>query len=284
MDTKRLILIAGLGVAALVVFTQAKKLGAPAPAAPVQSAAPVIQKVEYVKVLVAAQNLSLGSRLNEAAIEWKQWPAEAVSPAFISNDLRPSADAELINAIVRSPIVQGEPINEGKLVKAGDSGVMAALLRPGMRAVTTRISVDTAAGGFIQPGDRVDIILTQTIQRDRTGNTQQGGNQRVFVSDTVFENVHVLAIDQTFSTSPESGASTIGSTATFEMSQEDAELLQEVVAKGDLSLTLRGIRNSRAKAATTATFDKEKKEEEDTGSILTVYRGGQPQQVAVRGN
>lgn len=281
MDTKRLIMIAGLGAAALVVFTQAKKLGAPAPAAPVKAAAPVIQKVEYVKVLVAAQNLQLGSRLNEAAFEWKQWPAEAVSPAFISNDLRPNADAELLNAIVRSPIVQGEPINEGKLVKAGESGVMAALLRPGMRAVTTRISVDTAAGGFIQPGDRVDIILTQTIQRDNSVNTQNS-NQRVYVSDTIFENVHVLAIDQTFSTSAESGATKIGSTATFEMSQADSELLQEAVAKGDLSLTLRGIRNSRAKAPTTATFDKEKANE--TGSILTVYRGGRPQQVAIRGN
>lgn len=280
MDTKRLILIAGLGVAALVVFTQAKKLGAPGPVAPIKAAAPVIQKVEYVKVLVAAQNLPLGSRLNEAALEWKQWPAEAVSPAFISNDLRPTADAELLNSIVRSPIVQGEPINEGKLVKAGEAGVMAALLRPGMRAVTTRISVDTAAGGFIQPGDRVDIILTQTIQRTQTGNTQTA-NQRVHVSDTVFENVHVLAIDQTFNTTAESGASTIGSTATFEMSQEDAELLQEVVAKGDLSLTLRGIRNSRAKAPTTAKFNKEK--EEDEQSVLTVYRGGQPQQVAIRG-
>jgi len=177
MDTKRLILIAGLGVAALVVFTQAKKLGTPAPAAPTKIAAPVIQKVEYVKVLVAAQNLSLGARLTEAAYEWKQWPAEAVSPAFISNDLRPNADAELLNAIVRTPIVLGEPINEAKLVKAGESGVMAALLKPGMRAVTTRISVDTAAGGFIQPGDRVDIILTQTIQRNRNAGTQ--GNQRV---------------------------------------------------------------------------------------------------------
>lgn len=279
MDTKRLILIGGLAVAALVVFTQAKKLGTPAPAAPIKAAAPVIQKVEYVKVLVAAQNLGLGARLNEAAYEWKQWPKEAVSPAFISNDIRPNADAELLNAIVRTPIVMGEPINEGKLVKAGESGVMAALLKPGMRAVTTRISVDTAAGGFIQPGDRVDIILTQTIQRNRNAGNQQG-NQRVFVSDTVFQNVHVLAIDQTFSTSAESGAARIGSTATFEMSQADSELLQEAVAKGDLSLTLRGIRNSRARAATTATF---KKEEEDKQSILTVYRSGQPQQVAIVG-
>jgi len=280
MDTKRLILIAGLGVAAFIVFTQAKKLGAPAPVVATQAPAPVIQKVEYVKVLVAAKNLPLGSRLNEAAFEWKQWPAEAVSPAFISNDLRPNAGSELINAIVRSQIVEGEPINEGKLVKSGESGVMAALLRPGMRAVTTRISVDTAAGGFIQPGDRVDIILTQSVQRTRTDGNQ-GTNQRIYISDTVFQNVHVLAIDQTFSTSSESGASKIGSTATFEMSQKDAELLQQAVAKGDLTLTLRGIRNSRAIAPSTATFDKEEGEEKQ--SILTVYRGGQPQQVAIRG-
>ena len=280
MDTKRLILIAGLGVAAFIVFTQAKKLGTPAPVVAAKAPAPIIQKVEYVKVLVAAKNLPLGSRLNEAAFEWKQWPAEAVSPAFISNDLRPNADAELLNAIVRSPIVEGEPINEGKLVKSGESGVLAALLRPGMRAVTTRISVDTAAGGFIQPGDRVDVILTQSVQRTRTDGSQ-GANQRIYISDTVFENVHVLAIDQTFSTSAESGASKIGSTATFEMSQKDAELLQQAVAKGDLTLTLRGIRNSRATAPTTATFDKEETEEEQ--SILTVYRGGQPQQVAIRG-
>ncbi|WP_051279834.1 Flp pilus assembly protein CpaB [Hellea balneolensis] len=180
MDTKRLILIAGLGLAAVVVFTQAKKLGTPPPVAPVKAAAPIIQKVEYVKVLVAAQNLPLGSRLSEAAFEWKQWPAEAVSPAFISNDLRPNADAELLNSIVRSPIVVGEPINEGKLVKSGESGVMAALLKPGMRAVTTRISVDTAAGGFIQPGDRVDLILTQAVQRN-LNNTNQTGNQRVYI-------------------------------------------------------------------------------------------------------
>lgn len=281
MDTKRLILIAGLGVAALVVFTQAKKLGAPAPVVPTLTAAPIVQKVEYVKVLVASQNLPLGTRLNEAAFEWKKWPAEALSPAFISNDLRPTADAELLNAIVRSPIVEGEPINEGKLVKAGESGVMAALLKPGMRAVTTRISVDTAAGGFIQPGDRVDIILTQTVQRSLDASNN-GSNQRIYISDTVFENVHVLAIDQTFSTSAESGASKIGSTATFEMSPEDAELLQETVAKGDLTLTLRGIRNSRAKATTSATIIE--KEESVTQSILTVYRGGQPQQVAIRGN
>ena len=277
MDKRRIMLIAGLAVAAVVVFTQVKKLGTPPPVQAPVALKPIIQKVEYVDVLVATTNLSLGSRVSEQSVKWKQWPAEALSPALISNDLRPQAIDELKSAIVRSPILEGEPISESKLVKAGSSGVMAALLKPGMRAVTTRISVDTAAGGFIQPGDRVDIILTQTVQSNNSG----GSSQRQFIADTIFENVHVLAIDQTYSTGAEGGAAVIGSTATFEMSQEDAELLQQSVSKGDLSLTLRGIVRSGARAISTAKTVKEKPAE--TESSLTVYRGGQPQQVAIRG-
>jgi len=279
MDKRRTILIAGLAVAAIVVFTQVKRLGAPAPVQQVAAPEQVIQKVEYVDVLVAAQNIALGSRISEQSVQWKQWPAEALTPALISNNVRPQAIEELNRAIVRSPILEGEPISESKLVKAGSSGVMAALLKPGMRAVTTRISVDTAAGGFIQPGDRVDIILTQTVQPNRIGAGTQN-NQRLFVADTIFENVHVLAIDQTYSTGVEGGASVIGSTATFEMSQQDAELLQQSVSKGDLSLTLRGIVRSGVQAASAA---KTEKKQVETESTLTVYRGGQPQQVAIRG-
>ena len=279
MDKKRTILIAGLAVAAIVVFTQVKKLGTPVPVQQTATPTQVIQKVEYVDVLVAANNISLGSRISEQSVRWKQWPAEAITPALISSDVRPQAIEELERAIVRSPILEGEPISESKLVKAGSSGVMAALLKPGMRAVTTRISVDTAAGGFIQPGDRVDIILTQTVQSNRIGGGGQT-NQRLFVADTIFENVHVLAIDQTYSTGVEGGASVIGSTATFEMSQGDAELLQQSVSKGDLSLTLRGIVRSGVRAASAA---KTEKKQVETESTLTVYRGGQPQQVAIRG-
>lgn len=278
MDNKRILLIAGLGLAAVVVFTQVKKLGAPAPVQQVAAPKPVIQKVEYVDVLVATQNMSLGSRVSDQTVKWKQWPAEALTPSLISIDSRPSAIEDLERAIVRSPILEGEPISENKLIKAGGSGVMAALLKPGMRAVTTRISVDTAAGGFIQPGDRVDIILTQAVQSQNPLASQS--NQRIFSADTIFENVHVLAIDQTYSTGIEGGATVIGSTATFEMSQEDAELLQQSVSKGDLSLTLRGIIRSNAPARSAA---KNEKEEVETASALTVYRGGQPQQVAIRG-
>ena len=272
MDKRRIMLIAGLAVAAVVVFTQVKKLGTPPPVQAPVALKPIIQKVEYVDVLVATTNLSLGSRVSEQSVRWKQWPAEALSPALISNDLRPQAIDELKSAIVRSPILEGEPISESKLVKAGSSGVMAALLKPGMRAVTTRISVDTAAGGFIQPGDRVDIILTQTVQSNNSG----GSSQRQFIADTIFENVHVLAIDQTYSTGAEGGAAVIGSTATFEMSQEDAELLQQSVSKGDLSLTLRGIVRSGARAISTAKTVKEKPAETESSLTCLLYTSPSP--------
>ena len=278
MDSKRLILAAGLGLAAIVVFTQVKKLNAPAPQTSAPAPKVVVQEVEYVDVLVAATNLRLGSRITEESVRWQQWPAEALTPSLISRNIREEAITEVSKAIVRSPMVAGEPINEAKLVKAGKSGVMAALLKPGMRAVTTRISVDTAAGGFIQPGDRVDIILTQSLQQDNAG--AQGGSQRVYVSETIFENVHVLAIDQTFSNSVDGGAAVIGSTATFEMSPDDSELLQESVSKGDLSLTLRGIIGSGAVAQSRA---KTTKEEVEAPASMTVYRAGQPQQVAIKG-
>ena len=278
MDSKRLILAAGLGLAAIVVFTQVKKLNAPAPQTSAPAPKVVVEKVEYVDVLVAATNLRLGSRITEESVRWQQWPAEALTPSLISRNIREEAITEVSKAIVRSPMVAGEPINEAKLVKAGKSGVMAALLKPGMRAVTTRISVDTAAGGFIQPGDRVDIILTQSLQQDNAG--AQGGSQRVYVSETIFENVHVLAIDQTFSNSVDGGAAVIGSTATFEMSPDDSELLQESVSKGDLSLTLRGIIGSGAVAQSRA---KTTKEEVEAPASMTVYRAGQPQQIAIKG-
>jgi len=121
--------------------------------------------------------------------------------------------------------------------------------------------------------------LTQTVQPDQISSGRQT-NQRLFIADTIFENVHVLAIDQTYSTGVEGGASVIGSTATFEMSQQDAELLQQSVSKGDLSLTLRGIVRSGVRAASAA---KTEKKQVETESTLTVYRGGQPQQVAIRG-
>jgi len=278
MDIKRLLLAGGLCVAAFIVFTQVKKLSTPVKVEVPTVAAPVVERVQYVDVLVATSEVPFGSRLSERHMRWKQWPAEAVSGDFISNRDNPQAITEFTGGVARSVIYEGEPISARKIIMPGNKGLMAALLTPGMRAVTTRISVDTAAGGFIQPGDHVDIILTSIAPRPliQTRSTTQ-----TYVAKTIFEDVRVLAIDQTFSSTSETGATVIGSTATFEMSQGDAEILQQSSSQGDLTLTLRPMGSSSTGRAAKSHARIERNDEEV--SSLTVYRNGQPQQVAVTG-
>lgn len=277
MDTRRILLIGGLGVAALIIFSVVRNLGAPqAPTEPVEPT--VVETVQYADILVATQDVPFGSRLLEGMMEWKQWPQEALNEAYIQQSNEPQAILDLVGAVVRSPIYAGEPVTGQQIVKAGDKGLMAALLNPGMRAVTTPISIESAAGGFIQPGDYVDIILTSRVQDNN--NAFQNIRTERFVSTTIFENVHVLAIDQQHITLPENGATILGSTATFQLSQSDAEILQQAAQQGDLTLTLRGLSESRSGYVQSAAKIKQEKNE---SSVISVYRNGTASQVAIRG-
>jgi len=276
MDRRRLLIIVLLIILAPIMFFFLRNMGTknvqPAQTV-VQAPTEIVDRVEYTDVLVASSDISFGSRLSEGNLSWKQWPAEAAQGNFITKDNKPQALAEMTGGVVRSDIFAGEPITTRKVVMPGERSVMSALIRPGMRAAAARISVDTAAGGFIQPGDHVDIILTSSV----TGLT--GGGSKRYVSETIFENVRVLAIDQTFSTSEENGASVIGSTATFEMTQTDAELLSQSVAQGDISLILRPMGRAGAPGKSHSSIKKNSNEQ----SSLTIIRNGQPTQVAIRG-
>lgn len=286
MDSSKLIKVAILGGTALVLWFAIQKFAAPSQTNTAE-VAPVVEQVEYVEVLIANANIPLGTRITADHLSWKPWPKENVRPTLITNEEsdRPEAIQELEGSIVRAEIFEGEPINEAKLVRAGDSGVMAAMLSPGMRAVTTRISVETAAGGFIQPGDRVDIIITEKFNLQNNNSGAQGSTgiirDEVNIANILFENVQVLAIDQTYATDPEGEAYVIGSTATFELSPSDATLLQEAQSSGEISLALRGLNSSRMSAPSAA--KRTVYEEEAPPSDLVVYRSGEPQRVAIRG-
>lgn len=156
--------------------------------------------------------------------------AEAARQAIMKDPGGPIA--ALQGAIVKEPIFANEPVTDRKLVRAGQSGFLAVVLQPGMRAMAVPVSVETAAGGFILPGDRVDVLLSRQI-----GSGQNGGVAQ-FASETVMRNVRVLAVDQT--TAPVNGAqAVVGAVATVEVSAEDAEELNLAQAQGDLSLVLR---------------------------------------------
>jgi len=281
MDTKRIILLGVLGVVAFGGFLQLKKLSKPAPTPPpaMPQSPTVVSEVNYVDILVATTDIPMGSRISSTEnIAWKKWPAEALTPNLIDSDTRQGALEELDTAVARTAIYAGEPIVQRKVVLSGERGQMSALLKPGMRAIATRISVDSAAGGFIQPGDRVDVVLTTQIKNDLPG--QSGGNNE-YLATTIFENVHILAIDQTYGDTPEEQATVVGSTALLELSQSDSEILVEAQSKGDLSLTLRGLENRRPGFIPSAATTGRKK----TGGVtsMTIYRNGQTQQVAIQG-
>jgi pilus assembly protein CpaB len=279
VDRKRLILIVVLIGLMFVVFTTLRGMNTGSTVVEPEVRT-VVEQVDYTQVLSVAEPMSKGDRVRDGDLKWIDWPTEAVTQALITNDpaAEVSAMESLVGALVRETLTPGDPLVMSRFIQAGDAGIMAALLNPGMRAVTVRISVDTASGGFIQPGDKVDIILQETLQPDSEFG---GSTQPEFIAATIFDNVTVLAIDQSFSNNPEGGAAIPGSTATLELSPRDAERITVAQVRGDLSLVLRGFSGSAARAPTRASNPTET--EKDVPP-LTIYRSGAAQTVAVRGN
>jgi pilus assembly protein CpaB len=210
-------------------------------------------KVETVEVLVAKSDIPMGQALSPAEIQWQTWPASASTGNFIRKNNRPKAVEDLSGMIARVPFVAGEPIREAKLVDAKGSGFMAAILPTGMRAVSTQISPETGAGGFILPNDHVDVILTR---RD-TDKDKAAGGAESRTSETVLTNIRVLAIDQ--SVEEKNGQKVVvGKTATLELTPGQAETLVLSQQIGTLSLALRSV--------TDASQDDKKPVDEETSN------------------
>ena len=275
MDIKKILLIGGLGLVAVVGFLQLQKMGQPT-APMVQETQQVVKEisvVDYVDVLVAKRDIPLGSRLTREMIAWKKWPAEALNKTLIDNQSQPDALVKFAGAVSKTAIYKGEPIMNRKVVHPGERGQMSALLKPGMRAIAIRINVETAAGGFIQPGDRVDLVLTTKAPGTAFG-------QANYVSKTIFENVGVLAIGKVYNNTSEGTAYVSGSTAVLELSQTDAEILTEAQSRGDISLALRGLDRRTGPVPSAA---KTRSQRSSAGASVTVYRNGQAKQVAIQG-
>lgn len=178
-------LLAG-GAAAYLALQQQPSVPATEPAA-IVAAAPepqtITQIVEEpkVQVLVARTPISVGQRLTPATIEWVEWPEDTTRADFVTQTTAPDAIEDMSGAVARYEFFPGEPIREVKLARA-DRGFLSAVLDPGTRGVSVNVSAESAAGGFILPNDRVDVVLTSSI----------GSKQ---VSTTILDNVRVLAIN-----------------------------------------------------------------------------------------
>jgi len=239
-------LIAGSGAAYLALNLQSVSK-------PETAAAPV---VEMTEVLVASANIPTGTSLSERNVRWQSWPIEATNDAFISKDSQIDVIADLTGTVVRSQFYDGEPIREGKLARA-ESGFMSAILPTGMRAVAVRVSAQTSAGGFILPNDRVDVILTDEQP------AVDGRGKREIISYTLFQNIRVLAIDQTVE-EQEGERVVVGKTATLELDPSQVETIAAAEEGGSLSLSLRSVED-----ADDLQITKRKR-----SGIVKVYRAG----------
>jgi pilus assembly protein CpaB len=224
---------------------------------PVVVQAPVI-KADTTDVLVAKSDIPMGQTVTTEDLQWQSWPSSTASSSFILKNSRANAVTELTGSIARSPFLAGEPIRETKLVKGNGSGFMAAILPSGMLAISTEISPETGAGGFILPNDRVDVLMTR-----RQKNPDSNGPD-IIQSDIVLRDVRVLAIDQTVE--EKNGQKVVvGRTATLELKPRDAETLTRSRQGGTLTLGLRSLVDAN-KARKPDTPD-------DSESLVTVYRG-----------
>ncbi len=197
------------------------------------SPAPVIEKEPTINVLVAAANMPVGSRLTDASMKWINWPKAGAAPGFITEETRPQAMKELAGSIVRLPMFEGEPIRPEKIADASNR-IMSSLLPAGKRAVATDITVSTGAGGFILPNDRVDVIMV---------NKADGTSYK---TQTVLSNVRVLAIDQNIQEQDDGTKSVIGTTATLELTPDQAKVIAVAQQMADrLTLSLRSVADAQ---------------------------------------
>src|SRR6266516_1689676 len=229
MYTARIVvLIIALVAGGLAAYLVRGSDSTPAPVAPVA-------QLPTVDVLVAKVDIGLGQSVTPENLQWQTWPAATASNNFIRRSERPEATKEVTGSIARSPFIAGEPIRDPKLVKANGSGFMAAILPTGMRAISTAISAETGAGGFILPNDRVDVILSK-----REKNPDRSGPADIVVSEIILANVRVLAIDQA-PKEKDGQSALVGKTVTLELKPEQAETLARSRQTGTLTLALRSI-------------------------------------------
>jgi len=239
MNTARIVvLVIALGAGGVAAYLASGYDNKPAPALP------VAEKLPTVEVLVAKNDIQLGQAVKAEDLQWQTWPSTTASSAFIRRDSRPEAQTQIAGSIARVPLMQGEPIREQKLVRAEGSGFMAAILPSGMRAVSTEISAETGAGGFILPNDRVDIVLTRRLKNPDGANGATGGNDLI-LSEVILSNIRVLAIDQAPKEKDGQNA-VLGKTVTLELKPDQVATLSASRQGGTLTLALRSIADANA--------------------------------------
>ena len=241
MDVKKIVLLVGALLIAGVTAIMAKNMFTGA-AAPEAQATPQ-QAPQGPEVLVATRTLPVGTIIDAEAFRYQPWPQGLVQDAYFTRGENGADPQSLIGTVVRNEITAGQPLSQGAIVRPGERGFLAAALGPGMRAVTVGVSATSGVAGFVFPGDRVDLVLTQEVD----GNGENSGPP-LRASETIVRNIRVLAVDQRLNSRDENGnqvAQTV-QTITFEATPKIAEKIAVAQTIGQLSLSLRSLADNNA--------------------------------------
>ena len=233
MEPKKIALLVGALVVAAMAAVMAKNMFGQS--ATPQAQAMVVAAPVGPEVLVATRMLPVGTIIQPDSFRYQPWPKDLVENAYY---IKGSADpASLAGTVVRADITAGQPVTQGSLVAPGDRGFLAAALGAGMRAVTVAVSNQTGVAGFVFPGDRIDLVLTQAVPGG-------GDGPPLKVSETIVRNMRVLATDQrTDNVVGEDGKTEVKTftSVTDEATPNNAEQIAVAQTLGSLSLSLRSL-------------------------------------------
>jgi pilus assembly protein CpaB len=190
--------------------------------------------VAAIEIVVAKDNLPAGYILQPKDMRWQAWPDKALANDYIVKSKGGSIES-LQNAVIRRGVAAGEPLTWGRVVKKGDRGYLAAILAPGMRAFSVRISDISGVSGLVFPGDRIDLIMSHKV----TKKDSKGEDTTNAVSETILTNIRILAIDQ--KTDDQDGKPIVAKTATLEVTPKQAEEVALAGNIGELVLSLHSL-------------------------------------------
>jgi pilus assembly protein CpaB len=192
-----------------------------------------LPQVEHVsvQVLVANRDIPLGGKLVDNDFDWVDWPEDSVPTGAMKKASGSSTFEDFIGRIAKTQIYSGEPIRTERLIST-DKGYMAAILPKGKRAMAVKVEEETSAGGFILPGDKVDVILTRKFRN------------RSVTSETILENIRVLAIDSTTAGEQDTKNLSPRRTATLEVTLAQSEVVAQSQQVGTIALALRSAEDS----------------------------------------
>jgi pilus assembly protein CpaB len=180
-------------------------------------------------VLVARAAITRGQILRPQDFSWQAWPEGGIDKNYIQSGTRTAES--FAGWVARDPFTAGEPISDAKIVSPGSRGFLAAVLRPGMRAISVPVTATSGISGFVFPGDQVDILITHRLTKEK--ETQHEA------AETVLQDVRVIGIDQKLDA--KNGEVLVAHTATLEVTPKQSEIIAVAAEIGKLSLSLRSL-------------------------------------------